>query len=128
MYFQFRGLPSASHWIVVSSRRARVGIAPGRRPPAGIRPLKEALEGPEKRVIIEALQAHGVGTIIHYPVPVHLQPAYADLGYQAGSLPVTERWANEVLSLPLYPGLGADAVQAVAAAVAECTEEVRLAS
>lgn len=51
------------------------------------------------------LRAGGVDTQIHYPVPVHLQPAYADLGYRAGDLPETERAAREVLSLPLYPGL-----------------------
>ena len=87
-----------------------------------------AVRHPCRDGLREALQAHGVGTLIHYPVPVHLQPAYADLGYQAGSLPVTEQWANEVLSLPLYPGLEADAVRTVAVTVAECTEEVRLAS
>ena len=57
----------------------------------------------------DALAAHlaeaGVGTLIHYPVPVHRQPAYADLGLAEGALPESERSAKEVLSLPLYPGL-----------------------
>lgn len=57
----------------------------------------------------EALQAHlaeaGVATGIHYPIPIHLQPAYADLGYQPGDFPVTEAYASEILSLPMYPGL-----------------------
>ena len=51
------------------------------------------------------LHANGVQTGIHYPVPVHLQPAYADLGYRAGQFPQAERAAAEVLSLPMYPEL-----------------------
>ena len=51
------------------------------------------------------LHANGVQSGIHYPVPVHLQPAYADLGYRAGQFPQAERAAAEVLSLPMYPEL-----------------------
>ncbi|MCE9645952.1 MAG: DegT/DnrJ/EryC1/StrS family aminotransferase [Chloroflexi bacterium] len=47
----------------------------------------------------------GIQTLVHYPVPIHLQPAYADLGCPKGSLPVAERASQEVLSLPLYPEL-----------------------
>lgn len=47
----------------------------------------------------------GIGAGIHYPVPVHLQRAYAELGYRAGDLPVTEMLANDFLSLPIYPEL-----------------------
>lgn len=56
----------------------------------------------------------GVQTGIHYPVPVHLQPAYADLGYRAGDFPVAERAAREVISLPVFPELGAGRVAEVA--------------
>ncbi|WP_424627915.1 DegT/DnrJ/EryC1/StrS family aminotransferase [Bradyrhizobium sp. SYSU BS000235] len=52
-----------------------------------------------------ALQAAGVATGIHYPVPVHLQKAYAQLGYRAGDFPVTEMLARQFLSLPIYPEL-----------------------
>lgn len=45
----------------------------------------------------------GIGTVIHYPIPPHLQPAYADAGYRLGSFPLSERLANEVLSLPMCP-------------------------
>ncbi len=45
----------------------------------------------------------GIGTVIHYPIPPHLQPAYADAGYKLGSFPLSERLANEVLSLPMCP-------------------------
>jgi dTDP-4-amino-4,6-dideoxygalactose transaminase len=51
------------------------------------------------------LQDAGVSTIIYYPIPIHRQPAYADLGYGPGSLPVTERLCTEVLSLPIFPEL-----------------------
>lgn len=57
----------------------------------------------------QALQAHlaavSVGTGIHYPIPLHLQKAYQNLGYKAGDFPVTERVANEILSLPIFPHL-----------------------
>ncbi|MCK1295188.1 DegT/DnrJ/EryC1/StrS family aminotransferase [Bradyrhizobium sp. 30] len=54
---------------------------------------------------LRALHGAGIGAAIHYPVPVHLQKAYAELGYGLGDLPVTERLANEFLSLPIYPEL-----------------------
>lgn len=47
----------------------------------------------------------GIGTLIHYPIPIHLQKAYNELGFSKGSFPVSELLANEELSLPLYPGL-----------------------
>jgi dTDP-4-amino-4,6-dideoxygalactose transaminase len=50
-----------------------------------------------------ALHAEGIQTAIHYAVPAHLQPAYADLGYSRGAFPQSEKAAKEVLSLPLYP-------------------------
>lgn len=54
-----------------------------------------------------ALQERGIATGIHYPTPVHLLPAYADLGYEKGAFPNSEKAANEVLSLPMYPELTA---------------------
>jgi len=51
------------------------------------------------------LKEHGVGTQIHYPIPVHRQKAYTDLGWREGTLPHTEKAAREILSLPLYPEL-----------------------
>jgi dTDP-4-amino-4,6-dideoxygalactose transaminase len=64
-----------------------------------------------------ALQAEGIQTGIHYPVPAHLQPAYADLGYGRGDFPRSESAAEQVLSLPLYPELSSEAVAEVAGAV-----------
>jgi dTDP-4-amino-4,6-dideoxygalactose transaminase len=57
----------------------------------------------------------GVQTGVHYPIPVHLQPAYRDLGYAAGDFPVSERAAAEVLSLPIFPELTGEQIAAVAA-------------
>jgi dTDP-4-amino-4,6-dideoxygalactose transaminase len=54
----------------------------------------------------QQLQDAGVTTIIYYPIPIHRQPAYEPLGYGPGSLPVTERLCDEVLSLPIFPELG----------------------
>ncbi len=67
--------------------------------------------------IASALAAAKIGTQVHYPVPVHRQPAYLDHGYEEGSLPVTERASREILSLPMYPDLAEGDVLAVADAV-----------
>jgi dTDP-4-amino-4,6-dideoxygalactose transaminase len=56
---------------------------------------------PQRDLLQKHLTANGVSTIIHYPVPPHLQKAYAELGYARGSFPISERLAHEVLSLPM---------------------------
>ncbi|MGQ9478240.1 MAG: DegT/DnrJ/EryC1/StrS family aminotransferase [Candidatus Bipolaricaulia bacterium] len=56
----------------------------------------------------------GIETQIHYPTPAHLQPAYANIGYAKGSFPITERYSEEILSLPLYPELKEEEVREVA--------------
>jgi len=61
--------------------------------------------GAEPRPGLEALGARGVMCGIHYPVPVHLQEAYAFLGHRRGAFPVAERCADEFLSLPMFPEL-----------------------
>ena len=53
------------------------------------------------------LQEAGVQTGIHYPVPLHLQPAYAHLGYQRGDFPIAEKMAGCILSLPMFPEITA---------------------
>jgi dTDP-4-amino-4,6-dideoxygalactose transaminase len=63
------------------------------------------------------LTERGIGTAIHYPTPIHLQPAYKDLGYHKGDFPITERAAEQVLSLPMYPELPLAAIENVAGAV-----------
>jgi dTDP-4-amino-4,6-dideoxygalactose transaminase len=61
----------------------------------------------------KALQAAGIGVGIHYPVPVHLQKAYAGLGYRAGDFPITELLANQFLSVPIYAELRPEQVSEV---------------
>jgi dTDP-4-amino-4,6-dideoxygalactose transaminase len=63
------------------------------------------------------LSEHGIQTGIHYPIPVHLQPAYSDLGFGPGSLPRAESVAHEVLTLPLFPEMTRDQVEFVADAL-----------
>lgn len=67
------------------------------------------------------LREAGVDSLIHYPIPCHLQPAFADLGFRAGDFPLAERLAGEVLSLPLWPGMGLEAAATVAEAVARAS-------
>ena len=59
------------------------------------------------------LQDRDIITLIHYPIPVHLQKAYADLGINRGALPVTEKTASTILSLPIYPELRKDQVEEI---------------
>jgi dTDP-4-amino-4,6-dideoxygalactose transaminase len=65
------------------------------------------------------LEANGVATAVHYPVPLPLQPAYRELGYSVGDFPVTERLARDIVSLPMHPFLRHDQVKHVAAVAAD---------
>lgn len=60
------------------------------------------------------LQQQGIGTLIHYPIPVHLQEAYQSLGYHKGSFPLAETIASTCLSLPIWPGMSTGEVEQVA--------------
>lgn len=57
------------------------------------------------------LTENKIGTIIHYPIPVHLQEAYKDLGYTKGDFPITEKYAKEILSLPMFPELTEEEIE-----------------
>lgn len=76
----------------------------------------------------DALQVHlrerGIGTAIHYPIPIHLQPFYAGNGFRQGQFPVTERVCDEVLSLPMFPEMTAEQVQHAAGQVVKFMEGV----
>ena len=72
-----------------------------------------------RNALQQHLAAHGVGTQIHYPIPPHLSPAYASAGWKLGDFPLAERFAGEVLSLPIGPHTTAAQVDFVCARVAE---------
>lgn len=88
---------------------------------AGANPVyhQYVIDAGERRNALQArLKEHGVATLIHYPVPVHLQPAYAGrIALAPGGLPRTERAAKSVLSLPMYPQMDDAQIEAVIAAV-----------
>lgn len=69
--------------------------------------------------LMAELKARDIGTLIHYPIPVHLQESHRDLGLGMGSLPQTEKAAREILSLPMYIGLSDADVMRVCAAIAD---------
>jgi len=69
--------------------------------------------------VIAQLSARGIDTAVHYPKPIHLQPAYSSLGYPMGTFPNAERACERVLSLPLFPSMTAEQVNYVANAVLE---------
>jgi len=76
-----------------------------------------AVRTDDRENLRDVLGKQGIQTGVHYPIPVHLQPAHADLGYHAGDFPAAEQVAREVLSLPMFPEMTREQVQAVAEAV-----------
>ncbi|WP_413389780.1 DegT/DnrJ/EryC1/StrS family aminotransferase [Prochlorococcus marinus] len=66
---------------------------------------EDVLDSLSRDLFKSELQGHGVNTIIYYPIPIHLQPAYKKLGYKEGSLPITEKVCSQVISLPIFPEL-----------------------
>ena len=106
-------IPGAQDWIKARAKEA-------------IEKLPEVKEGnesvwhlyvirvPERDRVVAELNAAGIGAGIHYPTPCHLQGAYSSLGYRAGSFPVAEKAASEILSLPIYPGITAQQQEQVA--------------
>lgn len=75
----------------------------------------------QRKELMDTLNSKGVQTGIHYPYPVHLLPAYADLNYAPGSFPVSERIASQELSLPMFPELTEAQIEAVGQAVQSFT-------
>lgn len=71
----------------------------------------------DRDAVMGGLKKAGIGAGIHYPIPIHLQPAYADLGYPRGSFPVAEETAARLLSLPAYPEMTEEQVEYVAGAL-----------
>jgi len=77
------------------------------------------VRSPGRDALREALADDGIQSAIHYPVPLHLQPVFSDLGHGPGAFPRAEAAAEEVLCLPMFPELPADAPQRVAACIAK---------
>jgi len=67
--------------------------------------------------LMETLNKAGIGSLIHYPIPPHLQQAYADLGYTKGAFPLAEALADTVLSLPIGPHVSLESIDQIAAVV-----------
>jgi dTDP-4-amino-4,6-dideoxygalactose transaminase len=76
----------------------------------------------DREGLMAFLKEQGIGTGIHYPVPLHLQKAYQHLGYQQGDFPICEKVAREIVSLPMFPQLQPDQQQRVVTAVAGFVE------
>lgn len=71
----------------------------------------------QRDALAEYLSAQGIGWMIHYPLPPHLQEAYRSLGYRRGDFPLAEQMADTCLSLPLFPGMSEEQVEQVAGAI-----------
>jgi dTDP-4-amino-4,6-dideoxygalactose transaminase len=74
---------------------------------------------PRRDDLKKYLEANGVGCGLHYPVPLHLQKCYAQLGYKEGNFPVAEKTARDCLSLPIYPEMTEEQIQRVVEVVQE---------
>ena len=74
---------------------------------------------PDRDRVVEHLHASGIGAGVHYPRPIHLQPAFAHLGHSRGDFPVSERLADQIVSLPLFPGITAEQQEQVASSLSK---------
>src|SRR5271157_1279951 len=105
------------------------GLVETPAPMSNARPVYHvyAVRHPRRDDLQAALGDQGIQTGIHYPIPVHLQKAYSDLGYKAGDFPHSERAASQVLSLPMFPELSAgqlnQVVVALLGAIGPCVTE-----
>jgi dTDP-4-amino-4,6-dideoxygalactose transaminase len=77
------------------------------------------IQVPQRNAFRKSLEREGISTNIHYPTPIHLQPACAKYGFERGMLPVTEAAAERIVSLPMYPELTSEQIQQVIKAVKE---------
>ncbi len=68
----------------------------------------------KRDAVMQKLHNHEIDAIIHYPIPLHLQPAFSDLSYRSGDFPIAEQSATEILSLPLYPELEPNQIEYIA--------------
>ncbi len=88
--------------------------------------LKTSVEDlrPARDIVIEKLAERGIGAMIYYPVPLHLQNAFAHFGYKKGDFPVTEKLSREVISLPMYPELSEIQIEEIGVALNAIMNEI----
>ena len=91
---EIRDADGGTAFTLVDAEHGRFAVT---IPTVGLHTVRDALAA--------YLKEKGIGTTIHYPIPPHLSEAYAYLGFKAGDLPIAERYADEVLSLPMYNGM-----------------------
>jgi dTDP-4-amino-4,6-dideoxygalactose transaminase len=120
-------LPKLAEW---NARRARLAalydqalaacgpLRPVARTPDSVCHLYVA-RAPRRDRLRQYLAQHGISTGVHYPVPLHLQPAFRHCGAKRGDLPIAERACRQILSLPLWPYMPESAVEQVAARIRE---------
>ena len=90
----------------------------------GKEPLHDWAEFTLRDRLRQQLADMGVASMVYYPLPLHLQPVYNDLGYQARQLPVSEQAAREVLSLPMFPGISEEEQEQVAYRLKDCLSAI----
>jgi dTDP-4-amino-4,6-dideoxygalactose transaminase len=78
------------------------------------------VRSPRREALRAALAAHGIETGLHYPLPLPFQPALERLGHVEGEFPVTERWSNELLTLPMFPELEPEEIALIGDVIADC--------
>ena len=116
-----------------TARRAHAAAYAKRLDPAWVTPPREAewtrhvyhvyaVRSPQRDNLQRELERRDIRTGLHYPIPVHLQPAFADLGHKKGDFPHAERAAAEVLSLPMYAELTDAAIDQVASGIRDACE------
>jgi dTDP-4-amino-4,6-dideoxygalactose transaminase len=109
------------HADAYDAKLSRIGIAPPRRlHDEGHVYHLYVIEIDNRDRIAAKLRERGIATGIHYPIPIHLQPAYADLGVGRGTFERTERSADRLLSLPMFPELTEEQIDLVVDALASC--------
>ncbi len=125
-YFEGWSEARRGHAARYDAAVAKAGISGPPRPPGRSHAFHiYAVRSARRDRLQSALAAHGIETAVHYPIPVHLEEAYADLGYRAGDFPVSERLANELLSLPMFPTLTEGQIDTVCGALAESLATVQ---
>lgn len=67
----------------------------------------------DRDAVCQKMQAAGIGVLIHYPIPLHLQKAYEELGYRKGDFPISEKIASEILSIPMFPHMTTEQIDSV---------------